>query len=122
VACILVVDDDTAVRDSLHAILSLRGYDIRQAKDGWECEKAVRHGVPDLVILDIMMPEQEGMATIRSLRRSHPALKILAISGGGEMHLREALSFAEALGAHASLAKPFLARDLLAAIDTLIGH
>jgi len=119
---ILIVDDDTAVRDSIHAILSLHGYDIRQAGDGRQCEKAVRQGVPDLVILDIMMPERDGMATIRSLRRSHPGVKILAISGGGEMHLEEALPFAEALGAHASLHKPFRAGDLLAAVHTLVGH
>jgi DNA-binding response OmpR family regulator len=121
-ARILVVDDDAAVRDSIHAILSLHGYDICQAGDGRQCEKVVRQGVPDLVILDIMMPERDGMATIRSLRRSYPGVKILAISGGGEMHLQEALPFAEALGAHASLPKPFRAGDLLAAVHTLVGH
>lgn len=119
-ASILIVDDDPAVRDSVDAVLSLNGHDVRQAGNGRQCETAVGQRLPDLVILDIMMPEQEGIETIRSLRRHHPNLKILAISGGGDIQLAQTLHFAKEFGAHAALAKPFLTQDLLATVQSLV--
>ncbi len=119
-ARILVVDDDPDVRDSIHLLLSQQGHDVHEATNGRQCEKAVEPAPPDLVILDIHMPEQEGIETIRHLRRTHPDLKILAISGGGESGFGFALKFAREFGAHATLAKPFPPDKLLATVRTLV--
>lgn len=119
-ALILVIDDDMAVRDSIRTLLALDGHDIVEAADGRQGEAAIAQRAPDLVILDIFMPEQDGFETLRSLRRSHRALKVLAISGSGERQLERALIFASEFGADAVLSKPFSADALRAAVRRLL--
>ncbi len=111
-ALILVVDDDAAVRDSIQTVLSLDGHDVVEAGDGRAGEAAVHLRLPDLVILDIFMPERDGFEVLRSLRRTHPQLKILAISGGTGGHMDRTLTFAREFGADAVLDKPFPADTL----------
>lgn len=119
-ALILVVDDDIAVRDSIQTILSLDGYDVVEAENGRQGEAEIARRVPDLLILDIFMPERDGFETIRSLRRTHPDLKILAISGAGERPLDRALTFAREFGADAVLPKPFTADALRTWVRALL--
>jgi DNA-binding response OmpR family regulator len=120
-AYILVVDDDAGVRDSVATLLSVHRHEVAQAEDGKQCDAAVAERVPDLVILDIMMPIQEGIETTRLLRRRYPGLKILAMSGGGDIHMPEALGYAASFGADATLTKPFRTDDLLATVQRLLG-
>jgi DNA-binding response OmpR family regulator len=74
------------------------------------------------IITDILMPEQEGLETIREARQRYPSVRILAISGGGaggpEIQL---LRFAESFGADQTLAKPFTPSQLVAVVRTLLG-
>ncbi|MBV8534206.1 MAG: response regulator [Alphaproteobacteria bacterium] len=120
-ALILVVDDDTAVRDSIQTLLGLDGHEVAEARDGRECEEAIGRRLPDLVILDIFMPERDGFETLRSLRRTHPRLKILAISGSAGGQLERTLAFAREFGADAVLDKPFPADALRRAVRALLA-
>jgi DNA-binding response OmpR family regulator len=120
-ALILVVDDDIAVRDSIRTVLDLEGHEVVEAQNGHEGEAAIARRRPDLVILDIFMPERDGFETLRSLRRTHPRLKILAISGIGERSLDSALTFAREFGADAVLPKPFPADALRTWVRALLS-
>lgn len=120
-ALILIVDDDMAVRDSIRTLLDLDGHHVVEAADGRQGEAAIARHAPDLVILDIFMPEQDGFETLRRLRRSHPHLKILAVSGSGAHQLDRTLTFASEFGADAVLSKPFAADALRDAVRGLLG-
>jgi CheY-like chemotaxis protein len=118
-ADILVIDDEPLVRRLIQQMLERDGHDVREAADGIAGLSAARARRPDLIVTDIMMPNKEGIETIRELRREAPALPILVISGdpGSALYLE----MAKLLGAHAALAKPFSADELLRAVDNLLN-
>lgn len=120
-ARILVIDDETLVRDTIRQILERASYEVAEAADGKEGLVRFREQPADLVITDILMPEQEGIETIRILHKEFPQTKILAISGGGRGGKLDVLPSAEAFGAHYTLAKPFEREALLAAVRTLLN-
>jgi CheY-like chemotaxis protein len=113
---ILVIDDDPLVRATLSAILEGAGYDVTLAVDGQSGLAEFGRGVPDMVITDIVMPEIEGIETIRVMRSSAPTLPIVAISGGGRGVPLDYLRMAQRLGATEVLQKPFEADDLVAMV------
>ena len=113
---ILVVDDDTAVRTLLCVILRGAGYDVAEAADGRQALTAVEAFNPHIVLMDLVMPEQEGIETIRTLSQRHTELKIIAMSGAFAGPLLEGTVY---LGAHATLAKPITPDALLETIRTL---
>jgi len=117
---ILIVDDEAEVRASIDACLRRDGHVLIHAENGRQCEAAIARHNPDLVILDVVMPEQDGLETIRALRRTRPNLKILAVSGGGEHQFGGSLHFAREFGAHAGLAKPLDLERLRAAVRSLL--
>jgi len=119
---ILVVDDDVGIRDLLTAILEREGYEVSAAADGKEAIRLFRRNPSDLIITDIIMPEQEGLKTISDLRRAHPDVRIIAISGGGQYGLGEYLDVATALGADQTFAKPFDRLELVKAVRKLLSH
>ncbi len=118
---ILVIDDDDLVRNLLCIIIEKEGYEVITASNGKEgVEFFLRHS-PDLVITDLIMPEQDGIETIIELKRIMPELKIIAISGGGQLgpgHVGalDYLSVAKTFGACKILSKPIERLDLIAAI------
>jgi CheY-like chemotaxis protein len=116
---ILVVDDDAAVRSLFHKILARAGYRVMEAADGAQALAAVRKGGVDLVITDLVMPEKEGIETIVEIRKSHPQVKIAAVSGafGGRY-----LEIAAMLGAEAALAKPVSEETLVETVRRLLGR
>jgi len=79
---ILVIDDEYLVRDTLARLLRAKGCEVVTAADGEHGMTVFRSAAPDLVITDILMPEQEGIQTIRLMRHERPDAKIIAISGG----------------------------------------
>ena len=109
---ILVIDDDHLVRYALSKILLGAGYEVVTASDGKRGMAVLRAEHPDVVITDIIMPEQEGIDTIIQIRRERPAAKIIAISGGGRIRNIDFLEMAQSLGACEVLAKPFEADEL----------
>lgn len=106
-AQVLLVDDDPDFRDALGKQLAHAGYLVAQSGDGDEAIEWLKLQTADLVILDIVMPNKEGLETILALRRSHPRLPVIAVSGGGRIDAHDYLHLAENLGAVAVLAKPF---------------
>ena len=108
---ILIMDDDIQVRSFLAALLETEGYTVLQAADGKQGQAVCASGDIDLVITDLVMPEQEGLETIHAIRHSWPKLPIIAVSGafGGSY-----LELAKKLGAEAVIRKPFQPDTILA--------
>ena len=80
---ILIIDDERQIRELLRDILEDAGYDVAEAADGQEAIKIQRGEPADLIITDLIMPEKEGIETIRELKQSYPDVRIIAMSGGG---------------------------------------
>jgi CheY-like chemotaxis protein len=116
-ARIVVADDEAGVRSFLRLALEGGGYEVIEAEDGKQALREARSGRVDLVITDLVMPEQEGIETIRALRREMPQVRIIAISGafGGQF-----LKAAEMLGADAVLLKPVSAQLLLTTVAEVL--
>jgi CheY-like chemotaxis protein len=117
---ILIIDDDIDLRKMLVRLLERENYMILEAESGIEALSLLDHSIPDLIITDIIMPDQDGIGTINSVRKLHPDIKIIAISGGGRMLSQDYLRIAEILGAHYTFPKPFDNRELLEKIKELI--
>lgn len=103
---ILVIDDNMVVRNTIVQILESEGYEVISAEDGRRGLYAFRSEHPDLVVTDIIMPEKEGIETIRDIRGEVPDAKIIAISGGGRIGNTDFLKIARQLGASDVVAKP----------------
>jgi DNA-binding response OmpR family regulator len=113
------VDDDESVRDSLKVLLALHGYQVTLARDGREALAILRKERFGLVITDLLMPNVDGIETIREIRKQDASLKILAMSGGDSATHFLHLHAAQALGADEILKKPFEEKTLLAVIRRL---
>ena len=113
---ILVVDDDAALRDTIAHFLDTCGHEVLQAQNGNEAMSMLESADADVVVMDILMPEKEGISTIVDIRKRASDIKIIAISGGGKFNRFDLLKAAEELGADYALAKPFEFEDLEKAI------
>jgi CheY-like chemotaxis protein len=120
VAHILLIDDDATVRYALKQILERAGHNVDEASDGHAGVERYTERGADLVVTDIIMPNQEGIETIIQLRRLAPSLLIIAMSGGGRTGNRDFLAMAEKLGASKVMAKPFRPKELVEAIASLL--
>jgi CheY-like chemotaxis protein len=118
--CILVIDDDPELRSVVREMLEGGGYAVLEASDGHAGVQICQTNALDLVITDLLMPEHDGYATIRTLRTVCPHAKIIAISGAGPIGQRDMLAFAAFAGADRTLAKPVRRADLLAAVQELL--
>jgi CheY-like chemotaxis protein len=117
-ADVLVIDDDPQIRRLIIRILRGAGHTVREAENGRLGIAEFQREHPALVISDLVMPDMEGIETIRALRSEASEMPIIAISGGGDpVYLRAAV----ALGATAVLDKPFSADQLLDLVGSLIG-
>lgn len=102
-ASILVVDDEVAIRTSLRSILEDEGYEVSVAANGVEALKIYGTDPPDLMILDIWMPEMDGLETLRRVKEFVPATQVMMISGHGSI---ETAVKAIKLGAYDYIEKP----------------
>lgn len=118
---VLVIDDDILVRRTISRILQHGGYEVTLAEDGAKGVAKFRSERPDLVITDIIMPEQEGIETIIQLLRDNPAARIIAVSGGGRLGSMDFLTVASKLGAAAILRKPFEPAELLGCVERALS-
>lgn len=119
---ILVVDDDDPLRKILSITLARMGHHVVEARNGKEALQLCQAEPPDIVLTDIVMPEKEGIETIGALRRFHPNVKIIAMSGGGSGSASDYLKIAKHLGARVTLAKPFSDQAMAEAIATVSGR
>ncbi len=120
-ARILLIDDDQTLRRALRLSLEQSGYTVTDAEDGGQGLRAFAAQPAELVITDIIMPDVEGMETIRELRKLSPAVPVIAISGGGRITSDDYLHMAKLLGASAILAKPFDIEVLRGAVARLLA-
>lgn len=114
---LLVVDDDRALRDTLSRALRLSGYDVRLAENGSDALAEVASGVPDAVILDIGLPDIDGLDVCRMLRRDGNRVPILMLTARDAVSDR--IDGLDA-GADDYLGKPFAVEELLARIRALL--
>jgi CheY-like chemotaxis protein len=114
---ILVVDDENQIRLLVRETLEQAGHHVTEARDGKEALQQYRLAPVDLVIMDILMPNQDGLETTVSLRREFPDVKIIVITGGSDMiGILNFLDVAKMLGARNTLQKPF---EMKALLDTV---
>jgi CheY-like chemotaxis protein len=121
-ARILIIDDDNAFRAMLRTMLERLGHEVIEAIHGGAGIPIVAKEQLDLAIVDLIMPEKEGMETIPEIRRLKRDLKILAVSGGGRMPAKDLLKMTKMLGANKTLAKPFTREELEKALLELVGR
>jgi len=112
-----VIDDERAVREVTRLLLEDAGWQVRAAASGDEGIAMVAAARPDIVLLDLTMPERGGVAVLRDLRARHPDLPIVLMSGYSEAALVD-----EGLGAVPFLAKPFGAEQLYQRITATIDQ
>lgn len=110
---VLLIDDDRELLSVLSALLESLGYETRTASNGVEGLARFAEEPTRIVVTDLVMPDKEGLETIRELRAISPDVRILAISGGGlTLDARDVLAIARELGADDVLAKPFTREQL----------
>lgn len=118
---ILLIEDDALVRTTLAEVLAAAGHEVAEARNGLDGVAEARRLRPDLVIVDMIMPEQDSIETLINLRATQAGMPILAISGGGRVRNLDFLSLAAGLGATRTLPKPFTPDALLAAVNDCLG-
>lgn len=107
---VLIVDDQPAILSLVERILRPEGYAVLTAADGVEALKVVEEEFPDLVLMDIRMPKLDGIEALKRLKKTHPAIPVIMMSGYGEERLSvEAMK----LGARGYLKVPFDHDELL---------
>ncbi|RMH80831.1 MAG: response regulator [Calditrichaeota bacterium] len=120
-ARILVVDDDAQIRLMLERMLSRHGFEVLVAEDGAEALKTAIQNPVDVILMDIIMPEKEGIETIVEMRKKFPRVKIIAMSGGSPyLGADTNLTIARRVGADQILRKPFQQVELLGAIREVL--
>jgi DNA-binding NtrC family response regulator len=112
------VDDESCVRALLNEIFTEAGFAVVEAANGKIAVQLHVADPVDLVVTDLVMPEQEGLETIGEFRRRYPGLPIIAMSGA---YRGPVLEMAARLGASAVFAKPFDPDQMLAAAHGLLG-
>ena len=117
---VLLVEDDEAVRDMLSQMLVRASHEVETAADGEDALLALQRFHPDVLVTDIIMPKKSGTELISEVRKNHPEMEIIAISGGGRADPIGYLDLSEDLGAAVSFAKPVDSSALLMAIDLLV--
>jgi len=116
---ILVVDDEDRVRESIRETLSDEGYRVIEAADGTKVLGIIKSERPDLVLLDIWMPEVDGIGLLKDIKKQEPDLNVIMISGHGNIHTAVT---ATKLGAFDFMEKPLSLDGLLLTVQRALGE
>jgi len=116
----MIIDDDRDLREMLRTALLRKEYTVVEADNGREALKNFKPGLTDLVITDLLMPEEDGLKVIMMMRELKKGIRVIAISGGGKAGPGNYLEMAKALGADAVFSKPFAINDLVTRIEELL--
>ena len=119
---VLIVDDDEQIRVLLQQMMEWAGFDVLVAENGKIAMQMQSRQPADLVITDLIMPEQEGLETISWLKKDYPGIKIIAISGGGRIGPEAYLPAALELGADLVFSKPFDVQEVVNSVKELLGN
>lgn len=121
-ANILVVDDERMIRDIVRDMLEKHDHGVTEAVNGKHALQLCQENEYDLIITDLVMPEQSGIDFIMQMTQEKPGLKILAISGNGNVAGRpDYLPVAKLVGADSILEKPFRELEFIRKVDTLLS-
>jgi two-component system, chemotaxis family, chemotaxis protein CheY len=112
---ILIADDSSFMRNVLKDILTPEGHELLEAENGQQAQEKISTDKPDLVLLDIIMPEADGLAVLKA---AGPSTKVIIISAVGQEKMVEE---AKALGALDYIVKPFENEKVLVAVNKVIG-
>ena len=117
---ILVIDDEPVIRVLLRQLFEKKSYTVFEACDGKEGLDLYKKETPDVVVTDLIMPEEEGLSVIKKIRKMEPDAKIIAISGGGMGSAEVYLKLAKTMGAQYVFQKPFDAREMLSTVENML--
>ena len=117
---VLIVEDNQAVRESTRLVLDGAGHEVLEAVSGLRIEETVDTRKPDLVLTDTLMPGRDGVETVMALRRRHPGVRIIAMSGGGNRGNLD-LAMAKQLGVSVTLTKPFEPKELIDRVTEILA-
>lgn len=120
-ARILVIDDQEPIRRVVRRALEQDGHEVYDASDGELGMEILESQSFEVVITDIFMPGQDGIVTLRQIRKRFPDVKVVVISGGDSTGMMDLRQDAELLGAVKSLQKPFNARELMDVVQSVLG-
>lgn len=120
-AIILIVDDNDDSRWVLAQVVGRERHHILEARDGREAVDLFRARHPDVVLLDLFMPEQDGFDTLRILRREFPKSRIIAVSAGWSIGGKDSLRLARELGADLTIRKPIDIEAVRTAVSELLA-
>ena len=117
---ILVVDDEPNILLSLQFLMKNAGYEVRVAKDGDEALAELERGVPDLVLLDVMMPRRDGFEVCQKIRANPQwkTVRVIMLTARGRPIEREK---GMALGADDYIIKPFSTKAVISRVEALLG-
>lgn len=119
---VLVIDDERIVRDILKRWLEREGFKVEAAENGRVGIQMQRDEPADVVVCDLIMPEQEGMETISQFRKEFPAVGVIAISGGGQLDPAAYLNVAGQLGAWKMFTKPLPMEQVVQSIREWVNR
>ena len=117
---VLIADDEPNIVISLEFLMKREGFEVSIARDGEEALRKVEEGLPDLILLDVMMPKKSGFEVCQQLRANpaYAALKIIMLTAKGrDTEATKGLD----LGADAYMTKPFSTKELAAQVKSLLG-
>lgn len=114
---LIVVDDDAEIRDIVQEYFADEGFSVAEAPDGDAMRRLIADHIPDVILLDLKLPGEDGLALARELRQTHPAMGIVMISGKEDVVDRVA---GLEVGADDYLIKPFHLRELLARVRSVL--
>lgn len=117
---ILIADDYADNRELLRLMLSVVGYEVREARDGRECVEMALREPPDICLLDLSMPVLSGWDALKELRRHEQTRNIpcVAITAFSDLESARALE----MGFDAYLSKPFRSKELIETVERLVNH
>jgi len=116
---ILIVDDEPAIIQSLQGILTDEGFEVMAADGGLKALDIIKETIPDIVLLDIWMPDIDGVETLKRIRAVYPGLQVIMISGHGTI---ETAVKATKLGAYDFIEKPLSLEKVLLSINNALNY
>ena len=113
---VLVVEDTDEIRELVTTVLRRAGFDVREAASGAACLEEVRRDAPDLIVLDLGLPDADGPEVCRQIRAETPCYVLMLTARADEVDLLIGL----AVGADGYMAKPFSPRELVARVQAML--
>lgn len=118
---IMVVDDDEAFRQTVCELLAEGDFEILSAESGTQLFTVLKKQSVDIVLTDIVMPDEDGLEIVRKIKKMNPAPKIVAMSGGGRIAATDYLEIARLMGVSATIRKPFKQQELVGLLQQVFS-